>query len=789
MPDGPTGTCGRADRIFVSIPSYRDPQLVPTVRDCLAKASHPERLTFAICWQHADDEQLPESFRGDQFRLLDVDWRGSRGACWARAKVMDLWDGEEWYLQLDSHHRFVPDWDVALLDEAARTGSDRPVLTAYPPPFSPDQPIPTERIPMSIQYKGFRPDGLPSFSPSPIADWEQRTRPHRSRFVSAAFLFAPGSFVRDVPYDPELYFDGEEITLAVRAFTHGYDLFEPSRTIVWHQYMRSDQRKHWDDHTGDDGPAWHALNDVSLRKIRQLFDAPSVGRFGLGVERTLLEYESYAGISFHHRQVQDYTRRNLEPPNPPASPDWPTQVHDHDIHIAVEPAQLPPGAFDDPEFWYVGVHDADGVELYRHDIKGEELPAVNGSQFMTTAQFASQAHPATWTVMPYSKIRGWLPAVTGAIHGLTPVGQENKSTPKSTEPRASSASARDGDSAAIRLARRLENDDKLAEHAYRMAAEEDDNPEARYWLGSLYVKQQNYEKARDELQRAMDSGHVKAAYLLGRLAPYDEYLVPEDLAASIAEALPDRAEFWQAHLTDILKKTGKDGVRTAIDNAIKQHSDYAILRLLRIRLDSPHYPTYESLLSEGLASLWSAHYPENMHPELHFHTAVRLIFGDCATSLPDAISKARGADSPPWLSQLLAIEAAYNYRTGVGHINSVFHKVAELLEAALALKPCLAKPLSYGDVQYLVLILKSAGNEAAQPLRSQLIRAQPIFEHALSHSFDGPTGRKPVFDAVISSMVRGIDISAPIPDRPALGVDETHESVDSAGACRETGTH
>jgi hypothetical protein len=71
--------------IFVSIASYCDPQLVPTVRDCLEKARHPEQLRFGICWQHASDEELPDWFCGDRFNVLDVDCRESRGANWARA--------------------------------------------------------------------------------------------------------------------------------------------------------------------------------------------------------------------------------------------------------------------------------------------------------------------------------------------------------------------------------------------------------------------------------------------------------------------------------------------------------------------------------------------------------------------------------------------------------------------------------------------------------------------------------------------------------------------------------
>jgi Glycosyltransferase (GlcNAc) len=50
--------------IFVSIAAYRDPELVPTVRDCLATAAHPDQLRFGICWQHgSEDPPLP--FVGD----------------------------------------------------------------------------------------------------------------------------------------------------------------------------------------------------------------------------------------------------------------------------------------------------------------------------------------------------------------------------------------------------------------------------------------------------------------------------------------------------------------------------------------------------------------------------------------------------------------------------------------------------------------------------------------------------------------------------------------------------
>jgi hypothetical protein len=42
------------------VASYRDPDLVSTLSDCLAKANHPDSLHFVVCWQHGPEEQLPD---------------------------------------------------------------------------------------------------------------------------------------------------------------------------------------------------------------------------------------------------------------------------------------------------------------------------------------------------------------------------------------------------------------------------------------------------------------------------------------------------------------------------------------------------------------------------------------------------------------------------------------------------------------------------------------------------------------------------------------------------------
>ncbi len=421
--DAPDAVAPGDGNIFVSIASYRDPQLGPTLDDCLAKASFPDRLRFGICWQHGLDEPAPSWFGDNRFKVLDVDWRDSRGACWARSEVMKLWAGEEWFLQLDSHHRFAANWDVTLLEQMSMTGSAKAVLTTYAHPFTPSDPHSLGIEPMLMEFDYFTQEGIVLCRPGAIPAPARGGRPVRSRFLSAHFLFARGGFVSEVPYDPDLYFIGEEITLAVRAFTHGYELFHPSVPIVWHEYTREGRAKHWDDHGVDNGVLldWGRRDIASREKIRDFLTAPHVGRFGCGTARTFTEYENYAGLNFRHRRVQDHTRHHREPPGPPARRDWVTRTRDYSVRMVFDAAHLPARARERPHFWCVTVHDVHGDEIHRADADTDEITrllADEPEEFTIVRTFESTAEPATWTILPVSESHGWLEPITGRVDAV-----------------------------------------------------------------------------------------------------------------------------------------------------------------------------------------------------------------------------------------------------------------------------------------------------------------------------------------------------------------------------------
>lgn len=294
------------NRIFIQIASYRDPELLPTLRDCVANAADPSRLTFGLCWQHDETETLAEFADDPRFRVIDVDWRESKGACWARHALQGLYEGEEFTLALDSHHRFEPGWDDKLIAHLAMAPSPNPVLTSYLPSYVPGEATRGSRAPSVLVADPATMQRVLLCRPVVRNDLPAPTRPFPARFFSAHFTFSRGHFLQHCRHDPGLYFHGEEISLAVRAFTHGYDLFHTHDPVIYHYYLRDHRPKHWTDHRFKAGKdfGWNLRDEVSIRRVRRLLGTDAggspddLGLFGLGRARGLQDYQAYAGVDF-----------------------------------------------------------------------------------------------------------------------------------------------------------------------------------------------------------------------------------------------------------------------------------------------------------------------------------------------------------------------------------------------------------------------------------------------------------------------------------------------------------
>jgi len=412
-------------KIFIQIASYRDPELLPTLRDCIEKAHKPENLVFSICWQHSKEDEWDnlDEFKNDKrFKILDVEYTESKGACWARNSLQQQYDGEQYTLQLDSHHRFIQDWDKELIDMLKglqEKGYEKPLLTSYISSYNPEtDPDGRVQVPWKMNFDRFIPEGAIFFLPASIENHKELSEPITSRFYSAHFAFSLGSFVEEVPHDPEYYFHGEEISIAVRAFTWGYDLFHPHKVIAWHEYTRKGRTKQW-----DDDKTWGNKNSSSHLRNRKLFEMDGhekdidFGIYDFGPVRTLEDYEKYAGISFKKRAVQKYTMDRGLPPNPQLSDEEYDnsfmRIFKHCIDIHKSSLKL-----EDYNFIAVIFENEKGESLDRKDLQPNEIRGL-----LTTPdewvkiwrEFNVEEKPHKWIVWPHSEKEGWCEKLEGTL--------------------------------------------------------------------------------------------------------------------------------------------------------------------------------------------------------------------------------------------------------------------------------------------------------------------------------------------------------------------------------------
>ena len=327
-----------------------------------------------------------------------------------------MYDGEDYTLQIDSHHRFVENWDEELINmvkSLQKKGHKKPLITAYAPSYDPtNDPKGRVQVPWKMNFDRFIPEGAIFFLPSFMDNFKTLKEPIPSRFYSAHFAFSIGKFAQEVKHDPKYYFHGEEISIAVRAFTHGYDLFHPHKVILWHEYTRKGRTKQWDDDND-----WGKKNHSSHLRNRKLFEMDGLkndidfGEYGFGKERTVEDYERYAGISFKKRAVQKYTMDNHLPPNPKLEgEDFENsfmQIFKHCIDL-----YAPPLRNKNYDFWAVIFEDENGDEIFREDLDKQQvkdLLASNQSDdfFKIWKEFNAEKLPKKWVVWPFQTDKGW----------------------------------------------------------------------------------------------------------------------------------------------------------------------------------------------------------------------------------------------------------------------------------------------------------------------------------------------------------------------------------------------
>lgn len=273
------------DKIYVSIASYKDKELVDTVYSILRRAKTPQRVFLSIFSQdefHPELEHVFALFGVEDFFYEKVHFSEAKGVGYARLKTQEKLSLDfKYYLQVDSHTRFIQDWDDILISEYKESQEfwKTPIIfSSYPVPYTYDkngnEVISSTAEANIVNIKAL--DGHTLYK----ADYGARMiaesgeiHPH----FCAGFVFGLSENIMKVPYDKNIYFIGEEHTMSIRFFCEGINIIAPKKSYVYHHYYGEQKReKHW-----EVDPSWGEYEKASFERIEKFFLLQELDGYGI----------------------------------------------------------------------------------------------------------------------------------------------------------------------------------------------------------------------------------------------------------------------------------------------------------------------------------------------------------------------------------------------------------------------------------------------------------------------------------------------------------------------------
>lgn len=210
--------------IFVGLVAFKDLELDNTVKDIFAKADKPEEVVVGIVNQ---DETIYKYNGEYKVKVLHEKPADFLGYCGCRVRMMELYNDEEYYLQVAPHSMMKKGWDSYFVKQLNKYDK-KTILCRIPWDVKVDRQTATEK---GIKY-------IKTFGMPDVVETEERLDYEEGKevyFTYAGQIFCHGQWLKDIPYDPYLWIWGEESDICVRSYAKGYK-FRLCENQNWHIY-------------------------------------------------------------------------------------------------------------------------------------------------------------------------------------------------------------------------------------------------------------------------------------------------------------------------------------------------------------------------------------------------------------------------------------------------------------------------------------------------------------------------------------------------------------------------
>ena len=232
----------RKEKILVSIASFCDTDVINTIKSLIEEAFDSDRVYIGLHLQ--DNEDFYKKILSYNFKNLKIKFTPTeltKGVHWARNKVKEeLYDNEDYFLQLDSHSRVKKNWDNILINQYKSFGLEKVILSTYPNHFDiPDEEKKYLLKPNNAPLKVFaflnddiEDNRLQVKNIESLKDYEMVN----AYWISGGFFFTSKKWLKEVVYSDYIVYKGEEDIMTLLSFLKGWNLKLASEATVWHNY-------------------------------------------------------------------------------------------------------------------------------------------------------------------------------------------------------------------------------------------------------------------------------------------------------------------------------------------------------------------------------------------------------------------------------------------------------------------------------------------------------------------------------------------------------------------------
>jgi Glycosyltransferase (GlcNAc) len=293
------------NNIIVQISAWRDPFIINTILSAYNSAANKDELVFGCVFQgYEEDRWMIEKINslGPEVRLI---WIDAETAPLSLTKIrgdiaITLVQDERYFLQVDSHTKFAPNWDLHFINELEEANKKfgKSILGGY---------IPTIFTDWNEDFKGCLWTAEPDedwfkIYGGPIMGRQVAKQPVQTleKFICAGHLFGETQFLRDVPQSDNILFKYEQPMMMLRAYTGGYNVVGPSGSyLCGFDYEHADKDSYVK-HSRYKDPRWNSLWGKKEEQDHEYFKSIFLEKIyhpknGALTKRSIEDYISFIG--------------------------------------------------------------------------------------------------------------------------------------------------------------------------------------------------------------------------------------------------------------------------------------------------------------------------------------------------------------------------------------------------------------------------------------------------------------------------------------------------------------